>query len=87
MNPGQRSVRAIGFVAALVPLLGGLARAADLPQWDLAKLEGLDSAQWAPPETDGAETFRAVKAGKTGVWKVPAWWASGLPLARPDGVH
>ena len=49
MNPGQRLVRAIGFVAALVPLPGGLAPAADLPQWDLSKLEGLASAQWGPP--------------------------------------
>lgn len=65
-------------MAALVALAGGLAQAADLPQWELSKLEGLDSAQWGPAEADGTETFRRVKAGRTGQWKVPIWWGGSF---------
>ena len=67
-------------MAALIAALGGLAPGADLPKWDLPKMEGLDAAQWGPPGQDGAEACRPVKAGKAGVWKVPAWWGDS---ARP----
>ena len=61
-------------MAALIPALSASAEAADLPQWDLPKMEGLDAARWGPPTVDGTEACRAVKAGKTGVWQVPVWW-------------
>ena len=61
-------------MAAFIPVLGASAEAADLPQWDLTKMEGLDASRWGPPTVDGKEACRVVKAGRTGVWEVPVWW-------------
>ena len=71
-------------MATLMPVLGASAQGVDLPQWDLAKMQGLDAAQWGPAGTDGAEAYRPVKAGKTGVWKVPVWW--GDSFRPPSGA-
>ncbi|HET6427841.1 MAG TPA: hypothetical protein VFJ30_05495 [Phycisphaerae bacterium] len=72
-------------MAALIQGAGGAA-AAELPQWDLTKMAGLDAAQWRAPTTDGTEPCRAVRAGKTGVWTVPAWWG-GAPRPAKGTVY
>jgi len=69
------------FCGVLVMAAGmQAAGGADLPRWDLSKMAGLDAGRWGPPATDGAESYRPVKGGKTGVWEVPAWWGDS---ARP----
>jgi hypothetical protein len=60
----SHTLRRGSIAAALMSLLAGLAAAADLPKWDLATIEDLDPTKWGPAETDGAEAYRAVKAGR-----------------------
>jgi hypothetical protein len=45
-------------------------------------MEGLDPTQWGPQQTEGPETFRVARGGKTAVWKVPVWWGGSFRPPR-----
>ena len=72
------------IMATMLPALGPSSQGADLPQWDLPRMQGLNPAVWGPPETEGKESYRLAKAGKTGAWKVPVWW--GDSVRPPSGT-
>jgi len=72
------------IMAASILATGASAQAEILARWDVAKMAGLDATRWGPPTVDGTQTFRAVRAGKAGVWEVPAWW--GDSFRPPTGT-
>ncbi len=53
----------------------------------LAEAADLDESAWGEPAAEGGRTWRPLKAGRSGVVPLPAWWGESLRPRRGDSYR
>ncbi len=74
------------FVCASVALsvavlLAAPVLAADLPAWQLSRVDDQNLSNWGEPATEDDRTYRVAAGGEQAAITVPAWWGAGF---RPE---
>jgi len=76
-------MRAMAIATAVIVIFSPApARAAELPVWRIAEMDGLSPSDWAPAAADGDQRYRAARAGRTARLTVPVWWGRGFRPAE-----